>query len=208
MKSYIVAAAIAALALGAADAAPLSYTPVVSGGSYAGSLAPLNNGTIPANGSPYNTSEEVHDYTTDTVFSLDFGKAVTITDILATVDHNDDYQFAFFDFSKGGNGSNLPVKTLTILASDGSVTSGVETFASFTGPNITTLASLQSAPIVATTVNVYSLRGDGKYGIGEVQFFSSTSSAAPEPAAWITMIGGFGLVGWALRRREAATRFA
>ena len=34
------------------------------------------------------------------------------------------------------------------------------------------------------------------------------TSAVPEPASWLTMIGGFGLIGGALRRRKRAIRFA
>ena len=35
--------------------------------------------------------------------------------------------------------------------------------------------------------------------------FSSITSAAPEPAAWMMMIAGFGIAGFALRRRQKAT---
>jgi hypothetical protein len=40
--------------------------------------------------------------------------------------------------------------------------------------------------------------------------FSATiaASAVPEPASWAMMIGGFGLIGAALRRRKVAVRFA
>jgi hypothetical protein len=33
----------------------------------------------------------------------------------------------------------------------------------------------------------------------------SVGEAVPEPAAWVLMIGGFGLAGGALRRRKAGT---
>ena len=180
MDRIIIAAAIGALAGTAAGAAgPICYKPVSSGTPYAGSLAPLNDGIVPANGSAYNTGAEVHDYPATVVFSLDFGKPVTIGDILATVDNNDDYRFDFFDFSKGGNGSIAPKLRLTIQRSDGvvaAVPGGVETFASFATPGATTLPSLKFAPVVATTVNVYTSGGDGRFAVGEVEFFAPPPS--------------------------------
>ena len=38
--------------------------------------------------------------------------------------------------------------------------------------------------------------------------FSATITAVPEPASWALMIGGFGLVGGAMRRRTTSVRFA
>jgi len=37
---------------------------------------------------------------------------------------------------------------------------------------------------------------------------SAATGAVPEPASWAMMLGGFGLVGGAMRRRKAAVRFA
>lgn len=37
---------------------------------------------------------------------------------------------------------------------------------------------------------------------------NATSGAVPEPASWALMVGGFGLVGGAMRRRAAKVRFA
>jgi hypothetical protein len=34
------------------------------------------------------------------------------------------------------------------------------------------------------------------------------NGAVPEPASWAMMIGGFGMVGAAMRRRRTAIRFA
>ena len=45
------------------------------------------------------------------------------------------------------------------------------------------------------------------YGIDNLTF-SSAPSAAPEMDSWAMMIGGFGMVGTAMRRRKVATSFA
>jgi len=34
------------------------------------------------------------------------------------------------------------------------------------------------------------------------------TSPAPEPASWLMMVGGFGLLGAAMRRRKASIAFA
>jgi len=38
--------------------------------------------------------------------------------------------------------------------------------------------------------------------------FNVTAAAVPEPATWALMLAGFGMVGYALRRRRAAVAFA
>ncbi|WP_253717023.1 PEPxxWA-CTERM sorting domain-containing protein [Sphingomonas sp. AP4-R1] len=43
---------------------------------------------------------------------------------------------------------------------------------------------------------------------GLVTGFNEGASAVPEPASWAMMIGGFGLVGAAMRRRRVSVRFA
>jgi hypothetical protein len=53
---------------------------------------------------------------------------------------------------------------------------------------------------------------DGEYSIDLTPysvFFSSLPvlSSVPEPASWAMMLGGFGLIGGALRRRKVAVSF-
>jgi len=45
-------------------------------------------------------------------------------------------------------------------------------------------------------------------GVASYREASVTSSAAPEPASWLMMVGGFGLLGAAMRRNRATVRFA
>lgn len=60
------------------------------------------------------------------------------------------------------------------------------------------------------TVQVRRFDSDiGSSSISVDQTFSGQSPAVPEPASWSLMIGGFGVIGAALRRRRAAdARFA
>jgi hypothetical protein len=52
---------------------------------------------------------------------------------------------------------------------------------------------------------------DGYFGDQNLQvqsFSAAEASAVPEPANWVMMLGGFGFIGLALRRRRADTRYA
>ncbi len=50
-------------------------------------------------------------------------------------------------------------------------------------------------------------RLDGK-GMSHIVFFGDPAPAIPEPATWAMMIGGFGLIGAAARRRRTTVTFA
>jgi hypothetical protein len=70
------------------------------------------------------------------------------------------------------------------------------------------------------TLNYYGTGGTvnpGFLGVSSVTFYGSGSQeldnitvngGVPEPASWAMMLGGFGLVGGAMRRRRAAVTFA
>ncbi|MBB3693287.1 FxDxF family PEP-CTERM protein [Sphingomonas sp. BK580] len=72
------------------------------------------------------------------------------------------------------------------------------------------VAFVNSVPIVAGQLNRLVVtgvsRGNGAYG-GQATF-TPISSAVPEPATWAMMIMGFGVVGYAMRRRRTAVRFS
>lgn len=62
----------------------------------------------------------------------------------------------------------------------------------------------QGASAIPESFNSPSAQVEGRVGN---QILASASGAVPEPASWALMIGGFGLVGAALRRRSTATTF-
>jgi hypothetical protein len=70
------------------------------------------------------------------------------------------------------------------------------------------VAFINNVPIVAGELNRLVVtgvsRGNGAYG-GQATF---TPAAVPEPATWAMMIMGFGVVGYAMRRRRTAVRFS
>src|SRR5689334_18587878 len=147
MRKVIIAAlALAGLATpAAAETITATVTPV---GTYSGDLAVLTDNIIPANGSVYNGPDKVA-FGDTTSFMFNFGATYSIDSLLANVDNNDNYLFSFF------NGVTL-VGAVQILAGEGTVGSGVETF------------TKTFAPISASMVIVTATPGDHLNALGEV----------------------------------------
>lgn len=185
----------------AAVAAPLPTQVVASGTEgvdYFGSTDVLNDGVYPPDGTNYQTNT-VYNFTTGTYFDFIFRRALSIGSFNVTVDNNDDYTLSFY------NGSTL-LTTRTILSSQGNVGGGVETFSSspsLPGNYLSTLAL--ATPITATDVKITASGGDGRFAIGEAEFFAP-ASAVPEAATWAMMLVGFGVVGFAMRRGKQTAR--
>lgn len=59
---------------------------------------------------------------------------------------------------------------------------------------------------VGASITGFTISSDVGFAIGD--FYTGSVSAIPEPASWLTMIAGFGLVGFAMRRRKAAAAIA
>jgi len=71
-------------------------------------------------------------------------------------------------------------------------------------PNVFTVSGLG---FLGDTFTVAAVRNNSWVFLSEVSF-ASNGAAAPEPATWALMLGGFGLTGAAMRRRAAKVRFA
>jgi len=188
--SAIAGAAIAASLATSAAAATITTT-VSATGAYNGALSVVNDGVFPANGSNYDSVQNVTFGAgfggTPAVFTFNFARSI-LDGFLATVDNNDKYIFEFFD------GATL-VNTASILGSEGSVGWGVETF------------SRSLSNFAATSVRVSTSAGDGRASLGEFQLTGTAvpvSGAVPEPATWAMMLLGFIGLGGAVRRRRAA----
>ncbi|MBB3691801.1 FxDxF family PEP-CTERM protein [Sphingomonas sp. BK580] len=121
-----------------------------------------------------------------------------------------------FTLPTNGLGSGTVTTSVTDLFSVNdldfySVTiNGIAATITKTGGGQNEVAFVNSVPITAGKLNElvvtgYS-RGNGAYG-GQATF-TPISSAVPEPATWAMMIMGFGVVGYAMRRRRTAVRFS
>ena len=103
------------------------------------------------------------------------------------------------DFSILVNGSVIGGFVITPdIAASGEIT-GSGSFSPLTVSGLTTLQIL-----LTNTVPI----GLGSVGAGTPGSFTFNAAAVPEPASWAMFIGGFGLVGSAMRRRRTSISFA
>jgi hypothetical protein len=88
----------------------------------------------------------------------------------------------------------------------------------FGGPLPLTLGGLPdfaAADLSLVTFSAYDTNGTnedyfGRYSVGQVTSLQviEDAPAVPEPASWAMMVGGFGLIGGAMRRRRVSVSFA
>ena len=71
------------------------------------------------------------------------------------------------------------------------------------GPGFMLYSVTPGANGTYTTAGLQNGNNQGLPGLSHLAFFGN-AGAVPEPASWAMMIGGFGLVGGAMRRRGAA----
>ena len=100
-------------------------------------------------------------------------------------------------------GSPDAFNTITFLDQTGA------SLGSITASSVAGLTSLTESALVTLNAsqNFYGVSlssSSNSFELDNVKF-SSTTAAVPEPASWAMMIGGFGLVGFAMRRRHSRT---
>jgi hypothetical protein len=109
--------------------------------------------------------------------------------------------YGIFDSMASGNGDAIQVN---IQDSNYNYLS-----LSFRGDYQTLTTAALTSPIAfnpSTTSNFYYEDSDGDFYQGNISPYSiqvPAAAAVPEPATWVMMIGGFGMIGLGLRRRRA-----
>jgi hypothetical protein len=93
---------------------------------------------------------------------------------------------------------------LTQLGFGGTILGGLGGAALSTVINSPTSATLQISPTGVFNSYLFTTRLVGVPNVGQGYSIASISGALPEPGTWAMMIGGFGLVGAALRRQRKA----
>ena len=96
--------------------------------------------------------------------------------------------------------TNTPLITLTDLIINGT------SYAAELAANDGLSLSVHGVPITAFALNTIRVIGSGQGTYSGTVSFQAT--AVPEPAAWALMLTGFGLVGFAMRRRRTNVQFA
>lgn len=91
----------------------------------------------------------------------------------------------FLTFSSGSNFSALSGESMALTLFFGDAVPGV----------------VQNPNLAGATADLALTSGDGDFlfASGGLDRFATTSSAVPEPATWVMLIGGFALVGAAMR---------
>lgn len=193
LKIALAGAALCASHTGAM-AAPLATVTLSASGPFNGALSNLIDGVTPPDYTLWNDTSTVSWGGTGTAFVFDLGQAYLLQDVTLNVDNNDYY---FLQVSTDGTQWSA---LTTVLAFDGPVNSGMDTFSSQTGsPDYSPLIDFQ--PQLARYVRLSAVGGDNSYAVGEVSF--NGVPAVPEPATVALTLAGAGVAAAAARRRKA-----
>lgn len=219
-KSWIFAAGVAALAMASqasaaivnvSAAGPAGTTVSLAAGTYTVTYAGIADGATYDGWNPWSTTAGCDGAGTNcsqgflNAFAIDFGFGVN------NFNHVDGYQFGYV--ATPGNSGKYENAAQALTAYRALPIS----FAALPDAANTSAYTLASSPITFTLasaqqVNFFIL--DNPYGdnVGGVSLFVNgppvSGGAVPEPATWAMMIGGFGLIGGALRVRRRTFSFA
>jgi hypothetical protein len=157
--------------------------------------------------------------TTNYTFTGDFGTSAPYQDLSGTF--SVDFNTATHVFTLSALALTIGATTFT-TSNSGLTTNGSLLYIGGNALQPSGISSINSNDFLldfgfnATTgklgaLNVFKYAVKGHVGLLQAGTYSASvvQAAVPEPASWLTMIGGFGLVGGVLRRRKQATvRFA
>jgi len=191
------------MVLSATAAAALALS--LGGAASAGSVG---LGTSPIPGPQYFYITTGDPMTGPTV-TADFGDSFTSTGAFT-----DTFTFGSY-FDALGSGS---ISTTFVPKSSSITITGVTVYGGEGSPVTFTAAEAETpgyidVPVVAYTNDYITITGTTNATTYNGATYDGTAvlsavSSAPEPAAWLLMIGGLGLTGLALRRRQTAVQFA
>lgn len=162
----------------AARIAPVS---VIGSGGYTNSTSLLTDGVIPMEGTGWASGYNVFWTGTFTSFTLDFGEIYTLSDVLISVDYNDNYRA-----TTSTDGLSYHYSTLfNINASHGESVWGMDTMSS-DNTNAEYVAGIHFLPVQARYLKVFATGGDNFYSMGEIQAFGTPLQVVPIPSiGWL-----------------------
>lgn len=133
-------------------------------GIYNNEVKILIDGQSPAEGSPWDSPNNIYWANTDVFFTLDLGGVFQVTGLLVQVDGNDDYSI---DYSLDGI-EYIPL--IQITEAQGNVASGMDTISTLsTDPNY--IVDLEFEPVSVRFVKIYATGGDNRFSLSEIQVY-------------------------------------
>ncbi|MBU3076755.1 FxDxF family PEP-CTERM protein [Sphingomonas quercus] len=188
LKKFAASAAVVAIALTGASAAQATTFPIDSNGDGMSYDGPGDNFFI-VTGTP----------------ASDFITATFFQGYETATSFNDTFTFRLPQDGVGGGSISLAVPSGATMTLTDLVINGVSyaaQLAALGGDKLT----VSGIPIEALELNTIQVIGSGRGTYSGTVAFQA--SAVPEPAVWAMMLSGFGLVGFAMRRRRANVQFA
>ena len=168
------------------------------GSEYTNSLALLTDGVVPAEFTDFNAASNVYwsgqeagpivtpsggdlspaaGELSGLYFDIDLGGTQRVTELLLSVDNNDDYAV---DYSL--DGSNW-TRLVDVLASAGNVSYGMDTLR-YTSADRPYSTDGSFTAVQAHYLRFYATGGDGAYAVGEIQAFTDADT---DPADWYSL---------------------
>ena len=185
MKKTLIAAALSLLASLAAQATTTVAYSSVFGSAGVNNAELAGDGFAPADGTFWQT-QTAWWFGDSQSLTFVFDQAYQITGMQLTVDNND-----FYRVSLSTDGTTWQ-DYYTVLAFEGSVGGGVETFT----------PSLPATAAYYRYARVVGFYGDGANSVGELKF-SGVAAPVPETSSAALLLAGLGAMGLLARRRRA-----
>lgn len=183
LKTTLLGALALAPAVALSAQVQITDTNVV-GGDVNHDLALLTDGVFPADFTLSTDAQNVWWRTGDgnnPVLYFSFDQAYILEEVVLTADSNDFYQLQISQDSLTWN------TLFTLLAFEGDVDTGSETFSSVLGAGNHTV-SIDFAPTAARYARLYSVAGSGNFAVGEIQF--TGTPVVPEPESLALLVAG------------------
>jgi len=182
----------AASVFSTANASLITADSITGSGTYNNNADLIINNTYPAEGIAWTDAMNVWWYGTTPTFTIDFGELFDLDDVQISADLNDSYLVEWS--TDASNWTDL----FTIEISYGDINWGMDTMSTDSNHG-EYVSGIDFSSVAARYLKVSATGGDGKYSIGELQAFG-TSSSVPVPEPMSLALFGLACIAFGFRR--------